>query len=467
MSPTYAEFETLVGRLKQASIDAYMDDAGFDVVGGKYSSVVVSTIPFGPSVSWTTLVTRPGEDGSGGGDGKMSCSSSVPTQSISYQSKFDHVRTQIDALVWAWRDLPSPALIQVVEQQCVSLNTGFAGTASFSQGNVGGVGIIATNLDQVRSNSQAFTGRTGERFKSQFLGRIGAVCGGLWAVSVLATTMVHVQAKMWEAGRQDIAEALDTARAAMAGSCTGSRDRLNVGLKVAGIVVKVAKAFVPGLAGAALGTAGIALDLLQDATEPEKPELTMGGGTYEEVLKSFADALNAINEQITAQERLIDETLVRNLAAIQAAGKTIRHPDAGTAADHANPYDVEVPAISSTKGVRITSYELVAGIWQECLPKVSHELKDLAVASRDCMTWQALQRNVGVGIGVCGPSMNFGELAWKLCEMANDLAWDVTMGAKDLKLVVTAMREHDADSAAKLREFAKTMSRPGPYDAWD
>jgi hypothetical protein len=41
------------------------------------------------------------------------------------------------------------------------------------------------------------------------------------------------------------------------------------------------------------------------------------------------------------------------------------------------------------------------------------------------------------------------------------------MGAKDLKLVVTAMREHDEASAARLRNFAKKMSVPGPYDAWD
>ena len=83
------------------------------------------------------------------------------------------------------------------------------------------------------------------------------------------------------------------------------------------------------------------------------------------------------------------------------------------------------------------------------------------------MTWNALQRNAGVGIALSGPSMRFGELTWKLCEMANDLAWDVKMGAKDLKLVVTAMREHDEASAARLRDFAKKMSTPGPYDAWD
>lgn len=467
MSPAYEEFDALVGRLKQASIDAYMDDAGFDLIGGKYSSVVVSPDPMGRGMSWTTLVARPGEDGNGGGDGEMICSAAVPPQSVSYQSEFDQVRAKIDALVQPWRDLPLPAEVQAVEQQCVTLNTGFAGTASYSQGNVGGVGIIATNLDQVRTNSQAFTGRTGERFKSQFLGRIGAVCGGLWATSVLATTMVHVQVKMWEASRQDIANVLEMSRAAMAASCNGSQERVAVTLEVVDIVIKVAKEFVPGLLGGALGTAGIGLDLLQDAIESKSKAPEMGGGTYEEVLKTITAALNAVNEQITAQERLIDDTLVRNLAAIQTAGKTIRHPDAGTAAEHANPYDVEVPPISSTKGVRITNYELVAGIWQECLPNVSHELKDLAVTSRECMTREALQRNAGVGIAPGGPSINFGQLTWKLYEMANDLAWDVTMGAKDLKLVVTAMREHDAASAAKLRDFAKTMSQPGPYDAWD
>lgn len=467
MSPAYEDFEALVGRLKRAAIDAYMDDAGFDKVGEKYSSVQVVSDPLGRTTSWTTLVPRPGEDGSGGGDGEMICSSPVPVQSISYQSEFDQIRAQIDTLVQPWRDLPSPARVQTVEQQCVSLNTGLAGTASFSQGNVGGVGIIATNLDQVRTNSQAFTGRTGERFKSHFLGRIGAVCGGLWAMSILATTMVHVQVELWKWGRQDVANVLDTARAAMEASCYGSKQQLEVTLQVVGIVVKVAKEFVPGVAGSVLGVAGIGLDLLQDATATSVPNIELAGATYEEVLKNFTAALTTINEQITAQERLIDETLARNLTSIQEVGKTIRHPNPGTAAEHSNPYDLEVPPIGSTKGVRITSYELVAGIWQECLPAVAHELEGLAVTSRDCMTWNALQRNAGVGIALSGPSMRFGELTWKLCEMANDLAWDVKMGAKDLKLVVTAMREHDEASAARLRDFAKKMSTPGPYDAWD
>ncbi|MEE9963928.1 MAG: hypothetical protein K4304_02410 [Propionicimonas sp.] len=44
---------------------------------------------------------------------------------------------------------------------------------------------------------------------------------------------------------------------------------------------------------------------------------------------------------------------------------------------------------------------------------------------------------------------------------------DLKLGAKDLKLVVTAMREHDEARAARLRDFAKKMSVPGPYDAWD
>lgn len=44
---------------------------------------------------------------------------------------------------------------------------------------------------------------------------------------------------------------------------------------------------------------------------------------------------------------------------------------------------------------------------------------------------------------------------------------DLELGAKDLRLVVTAMREHGEASAARLRDLAKKMSVPGPYDAWD
>lgn len=465
MSPAYEEFDALVGRLKRAAIDAYMDDYGFRAVGGDYTRTESGGGEF--PLSATTFVDRPGEDGNGGGAGTRQVSMSPTNGVVSYHERFDQIRSQIDELVQPWRDLPSPSRLQTVEQQCVSLNTGFAGTASFSQGNVGGVGAIATNLDQVHTNSQAFTGRTGERFKSRFLGRIGAVCGGLWAMSVLATTMVHVQAAMWESARSDVARVLDAGTIAMNGSCRGGQEEIKFALTVAGIVVSVAKEFVPGVAGGLLGTAGIGIDLLQEAVDADPPKVSLAGSTYEAVRDNFAAALTAINEQITVQERLIDETLARNLAWIQEVGKTMRHPNPGTTAEHSNPFDLEVPPVGSTKGVRITSYELVAGIWQECLPTVAHELEGLAVTSRDCMTWNVLQRSAGVGIALSGPSMRFGELTWKLCEMANDLAWDVKLGAKDLKLVVTAMREHDEASAARLRDFAKKMSTPGPYDAWD
>lgn len=455
MSPTYEEFDVLVGRLKRAAIDAYMDDQSYDV----FDTCYIRSVPYGGFE-----VSRPGPDGSGGGHGSVSWSGQGQQGSapIDVTAEFNQVRSEIDGLVKDWSFLPTPANLGDLESKYVALNTRLAGTAQFSEAyQVSGVGIIATNLDQVRANAGSFTGRSAEHFKSDFLWRIGAVGGGIWAMSVLGTAMVHLTRVLWETARQDVANVLDQARIAMEASASGASDR-KLDLEVAGVLVKVANAFVPGIGGAVLGVVGIVIDLANEAT-PEPVEVQLGGGSYDEVRNNLAAALKVINEQITLQEQLIESTLLKNLDTIQALGKSIRHPDGGNQPATSNPFDLQVPPISSTKGITITSYGLLAGIWQECLPKVAHELEECAIDLRFIMVFRMLMRSNGIGHLPTG----FDDLGRKIDEMAQDLAWDVRQGATDLELLVKAMRDHDAASADRLRDFAKKMSTPGPYDPWD
>lgn len=456
MSPTYEEFDALVGRLKRAAIDALMADDHFYVDGDVYR---------GTKLPGEWIVDRPGVDGSGGGDGTYDDTGPGATGAkgvIERRADFDRVRSEIDALVEPWSYLPVTASLDELEDRYVALNTRLAGTAQFSESyQVSGVGIIATNLEQARANAGSFTGQSAEHFKSDFLWRIGAVGGGIWAMSVLGTAMVHLTRVLWETAQQDVANVLDQARIAMEQSVVGD-ENAKASLKIASVLVDVAQGFIPGIGGAVLGAVGIVIDLATEAS-PRAVEVPLGGTTYGAVRDNLAAALKQINEKVTLQEQIVESTLLKNLDAVQALGKTIRHPDGGNLPATSNPFDLQVPPISSTKGITITSYGLLAGIWQECLPKVAHELEECAIDLRFIMVFRMLMRSDGIGHLPAG----FDELGRKIDEMAQDLAWDVRQGAKDLELLVKAMQSHDEASAEKLRDFAKKMSQPGPYDPWD
>lgn len=457
MSPTYEEFDALVGRLKRAAIDAYMADANYYAVGDVYRY---------SSQGSQYEVARPSADGSGGGEGTFTSSGggAEPSRSVAIdmRAEFNQVRSDIGLLVKPWSLLPDTASLGVLEEKYAFLNGRLAGTADFSShGRVSGVGIISTNLAQVQANAGCFTGRSAEHFKSDFLWRIGAVGGGLWAMSVLGTAMVHGVRLLWETAQQDVANVLDQARVAME-KCAAGDDGGKALLKIASVLTDVAKEFIPGIGGAFLGTAGIVIDLVNDAT-PEQVEAPLGGASYVQVRDKLAAALEIINIQVSLQETLIENTLRKNLDSIQAIGQTIRHPGEGNKAASSNFFDLQVPPISSTDGITITSYGLLAGIWQECLPKIAQEYEQCAIDFRFIMVFRMLIRSNGIG----HPPSSLDELGRKIDEIAQDLAWDVKLGAEDLELLVKAMREHDQATADRLREFAKKMSKPGPYDPWD
>jgi hypothetical protein len=203
------------------------------------------------------------------------------------------------------------------------------------------------------------------------------------------------------------------------------------------------------------------IDLANDAT-PEPAEVPLGGSTYEQVRDNISAALGRINEQVTRQEKLIEATLLKNLKHIQILGQTIRHPGEGNKPAVSNPFDLQVPPISSTKGISITNYGLIAGIWQECLPTVAQEYERCAADFPFLLVYRMLFRSNGIGYLPSG----FDELGSMINEMAQDLAWDIRLGSRDLELLVKAMREHDQASADALRDFAKKMAAPSPYDPW-
>ncbi|MEE9964386.1 MAG: hypothetical protein K4304_04740 [Propionicimonas sp.] len=318
----------------------------------------------------------------------------------------------------------------------------------------------------MHADSIALTGRTGEAFRADFLERIGAVSGGMWSLSVLAATMVHTQASLWSQVRGDVVELVRQGTVAMNAVCGNSTKPLEVSLDILGLIVRIAKEFVPGLGGAALGVAGIGIDLLQDAVDQKSDPVPLGGDSYSDVMGSVTAAFNTLAGQILDQERVVDATLYKNIEWVTQEGQSLRHPAPGSTPQTTNLWDLKVPAIASTKGVKITSFDLLEGIWRVCLPRVATELEDLAMASASCSTYEVLRRDPSIGVGVNGPSCSFSSLMWMLYEMEKDLAWDVTNGGKELELVVAAFREHDRATAKKLRDQAELLEGSSPYDPW-
>ena len=106
----YSNVPMLVGRLKKAAIDAYMrsscDSAFTDYEVHDDYYMVSTLVPQGQAAapSDSQRITRPGDDGEGGGR-------TNGDSTMKYVHKFNEIRSAIDEVVGPWLDLPDPQRI--------------------------------------------------------------------------------------------------------------------------------------------------------------------------------------------------------------------------------------------------------------------------------------------------------------------------------------------------------------------
>ena len=187
----YAQLSTNIQKLKRAAIDAWMKQEGWELEGDHY---------FGPHGA-EYEVTRPGENGEGGGD----WSGEVFFQDWfvgggkdrEFSSRFNEIRGNIDSAMKRW--LPNAIAIPEEFDPLIAAmkaaNTKLALSASASGGSVTAGGSVAGNINGLEAATDKLSGSTIDAFRSKFVLQLPRVVGGEHALTVVLGGAIAAEKK--------------------------------------------------------------------------------------------------------------------------------------------------------------------------------------------------------------------------------------------------------------------------------
>ncbi|MDA4893222.1 MULTISPECIES: hypothetical protein [Microbacterium] len=304
---TYGELDTIIGQMKKAAIDCWMADQDFDPTWGNadWSYNKWGWAPY--------QYRRPAADGSGGG------------QSVGYgdgvtcEAQFDEIRSAIDSLVERWKGLPTGSAAEGPQGQNAAaaaiLGSGGAGPSVQNSGE------ISDANNKVYGAVQEMKGLFVAPFLMKYCTKTSTIQSGLAQANVILHANYSAQAAMWTAVRNDVATICDNARKAWKTQAeTAAAENAKFQLSVAGAVVSAIAAVVTaptglGVAVGALATvaAGITTAV---AKVSENAAVEISGNSYSSIYRSTAEALNKLNESITAQERALNDAMTEAMNTI-------------------------------------------------------------------------------------------------------------------------------------------------------
>ncbi len=433
----YKELDSLIGKLKRSAIDAYMHSESFSIEGDRYVARVTAVGHFTEHV-----VSRPGEDGEGGGSG-------TPHD---FTKDFDAIRKRIDKAITPWKGLPDPETIAVEVEECRVITRDLSGAADASNGTATGSGDIVPNIDMMRGNLDSMSGGMITAFKQKFLGKLDPAVSGLHAISLVHGAAIAGEQGIFEETRRAVAEAVDSARAACDAIVQSGGGNLEVTLKIAEWAAKGAGVFAAGGSSAAIGIGltELGLEVVETVTSDEA--FTKAASGYSAALTAFQEALNKINDEVTRGEQAIRDNLVQNLNQIRT---------------DTSSYDLTLDAISSSEDITIISPGPIEEIFKSYMPAIAAGLETVATNTLAVTLSPAVNRDGAIGIGATGPNTEFAELNWLLYELLKDLSWEVTTGAKNLELAVNEIMGTDADVQAGLDDITAEVNAGSGVDPWD
>lgn len=442
---SYADLDGIVKKLKRAAIDAYMHENHYLRAGDVYTL----------TIGTYCTVTRPGEDGEGGGQWDTSDPrlSAVNREQYSKQfiDGFATIRAAVDAAVAPWRDLPDPVDIAKQWQRCHDITEKLAvsaGTSDSANGpQVEGDSELGRLLHYIDGNSSHMVGGMISAFRDKFLRILPSAVNGLRGVSMVLEFSLAGEQEIWTRTRQDAVDIIDKARQSMDKICEVGPTDWKFIFTLAGWAVAAVAIVASGATVTPLLAAG---KLTFDVAKTSMPETPHDASTYASVMKALTETLNDLNQGIRDAETALDKNQLANLQAVH---------------DNKSSFDMQVPVITDTAGSgtnRVSiDEEYVAEITDNYLPAASTELEIIAQA--ELAAPFDVTRDASLGFSVSGPSTHWYQLSWLLYELLRDLSWETQAGAANLRAAVADFKNQDAASQAALDQTAAAMAAGGPY----
>ena len=439
---TYENLPTLIGELKRSAIDAYMKSQGWHIDEGvKYHL-------------GDNYVTRPGADGQGGGDWSWSGFWDIGNegQDAKWRGAFDTVRSNIDATLEKWLDLPDTAALLADDiEQMRQANR----LLSFSPSGGTGGGNIPGYLTGVNENLDAMSGTTIATFKAEFLLQLEKAIGGHHGITVILGGALAATNEIWIRARKTVADIVGETQKALDAYANGGGISWEVVLQVAGYAVEGVGLFATGGASTALKGAGQGLKILTDTTTKKGEKASTPSLDYEGLMKGLGTALDDLSKAIKAEEDALAQNLTTNVGQVRA--------DQGS-------YDLKRPAIldisdDSQANIIIINRPLVDEITRTYLPLIADDL-DSARSQAYLATYEAY-RDGSIGRGYNGISSEFSDLQWILIDLIRDLAWETRNGAKTLELAIEDIGRADTDVEDALEKHHREVKQGSGATPWD
>lgn len=478
---TYAQRAALVGELKRAAIDAWMRDrsiqaASSDLIpewhieNDRYASDV--------NDGHQTFVTRPGTDGSGGGEWSSNFFISdwiqSGSKSDSYRASFDAIRQRIDQAVAPWLDLPDPTDLGPVLNDCTSivskLSTNVSNYSSGQSTSAGHIDDFKLDTEQILGD---MSGQTIDAFRQSFLRPMWRGFGTYCDVSVGQVEAVIAQQGLWENSREGFVSTLEEAiRVCNAIAAYEAPSQWGVSFTVVGWITATVAALTTGGLSTVASLAGVATDMITshpDATPANLP----GPGTYSGAMDTFEESLGTLNEQIAQEESNIQDHLNTKLALLVSpdgsdVGSGTEEPedDVNPSLPSVNPDNLDI----SGQGVYVNP-ERLADLWGTYLPDLSLHLNQTADEYLGLSTYSAVSRDSRIGNGPSGPSGAFADVTNAQYRLLRDAAWDVDLGARQMELAIAEIEQTDDANPQALENVVRENDAGNPYspnaNIWD
>lgn len=451
----YSNVPMLVGRLKKAAIDAYMrsscDSAFTDYEVHDDYYMVSTLVPQGQAAapSDSQRITRPGDDGEGGGR-------TNGDSTMKYVHKFNEIRSVIDEVVGPWLDLPDPQRINTEKAKAFGVVGILAADINMQAGAPVGTGELHKALDRVNQKINDMSGATVMSFGLDFIDPLqGAVQGIQEGVAYWGASLAAEQ-KMFEKTRYIVVTAIEKSTKVFRGVADNEYQKLNIILQVVNEVVEAFDAFVEPTGLLKHGSTAVKLGLKGMKKVTEEDVKKGAPQNYESAMKAFRSAFKAIANRVELAEGKIQQTLVDNYEVMEVNHERV---------------DMSMKTLSSSEIGKADKLKIdmnhIDDIVNRAMPKVSESLEDAAKRISGVFLSDCVRRDPRVGVGESGPSKQFDQLKVLLYKLLADLAWESRTGTKDFELAVHYIQTQDGQSKAALDSFNEQVSKGSGIRPWD
>lgn len=451
----YSNVPMLVGRLKKAAIDAYMrsscDSAFTDYEVHDDYYMVSTLVPQGQAAapSDSQRITRPGDDGEGGGR-------TNGDSTMKYVHKFNEIRSAIDEVVGPWLDLPDPQRINTEKAKAFGVVGILAADINMQAGAPVGTGELHKALDRVNQKINDMSGATVMSFGLDFIDPLqGAVQGIQEGVAYWGASLAAEQ-KMFERARYIVLTAIEKSTKVFRGVADNEYQKLNIILQVVNEVVEAFDAFVEPIGLLKHGSTAVKLGLKGMKKVTEEDVKKGAPQNYESAMKAFRSAFKAIANRVELAEGKIQQTLVDNYEVMEVNHERV---------------DMSMKTLSSSEIGKADKLKIdmnhIDDIVNRAMPKVSESLEDAAKRISGVFLSDCVRRDPRVGVGESGPSKQFDQLKVLLYKLLADLAWESRTGTKDFELAVHYIQTQDGQSKAALDSFNEQVSKGSGIRPWD